>query len=790
MPFGKRVVTGYCVRIDESPAEGLELSKIKTVLDVIDKIPLFSSADFQFYKWMADYYLCSLGEVLRLASPFGSDVQSSRKIIIDRNECSRLLSLEKKQLSLRYQVLTFLLNKDVHSFSSIRKQFKKSGIYSLLRQLHIAGAITILDEVEKPKIKEKSEIWLRIEMPEEEVYEYLPEIERKSPRQLEVMLYMLKLKGGSVAMKDVLKELKVNQGAINALVKKSLLVSFSKRVERSYKESYVDELQKYQLTEAQDSVKNAVQNAIQEGVFKVFLLHGVTGSGKTLVYIELAKKVIELGKKILVLVPEISLTPQITSRFIKELHNSVAVIHSKIAAGERFDSWEKIRSGSINVVIGARSALFAPLDNIGLIVVDEEHDASYKQSDPAPRYNARDSAIMKAKLCGCPVILGSATPSVESMQNALSGKYSLLELKSRVDDAQLPVINLVNVVIERKQKKMENIFSRIMLEKIDERLKKKEGVIVLQNRRGFSTQVYCFECGHIETCVNCSVSMIHHINKNILECHYCGYTKPVPNECTQCGSHAIKFFGAGTEKVEDELSFYFPTAVMGRIDSDALTKKGYLSSVLNRFRTGEIDILVGTQMVAKGLDFSRVTLVCVVSAETNLWLPDFRADERTFQLLTQVAGRAGRNTVKGEVLIQTQNDSHPILKSVVAYDYDAFYKREIFNRKRLNYPPFTKMCIVESRNKDEKKALNALSDFYRRLLRYKNFLKVSPPSTAIIARLREEYRFIIIVRSLREVDIAGNHLRNAIKTEYGAYQKNSEYRDVRLIFDMDPQSIM
>lgn len=376
------------------------------------------------------------------------------------------------------------------------------------------------------------------------------------------------------------------------------------------------------------------------------MLHGVTGSGKTQVYIELARKAVAKNKDVIILVPEISLTPQITTRFINQFGDIVTVLHSRMSLGERYDSWRGIISGKYKVVIGARSALFAPLKNIGLIVVDEEHDQSYKQNDIVPKYNARDSAVIRAKFCNCPVLLGSATPSLESMYNALNNKYVLLELPERIDNAQLPTIKLVDLTIEKKKKRMESIFSKILLDEINDRIEKKESIIILQNRRGFATQVFCTDCGEVITCGDCSVPMIHHINKNILQCHYCNIARQVPKACPLCGSISLKFFGTGTQRVEDELEFYFPKLKIERIDSDAISKRDRLGEILNSFKNGEIDVLVGTQMVAKGLDFSNVTLVGVISAETTLWIPDFRADERTFQLLTQVSGRSGRSEKK------------------------------------------------------------------------------------------------------------------------------------------------
>ena len=461
-----------------------------------------------------------------------------------------------------------------------------------------------------------------------------------------------------------------------------------------------------------------------------------------------------------------------------------------MSAGERYDSWRRVLRGKSKVVIGARSALFAPLRNIGIIVVDEEHDSSYKQGDLIPRYNARDAAVYLGSLHKCPVVLGSATPSIESMYNAKAGKYKLLELPDRIDDAKLPKIIFVNINKERKRKRMENVFSKLLLDKIEDRLKKKEGTIILQNRRGFSTQIYCEDCGEVEICDNCSVPMVFHINKNIIQCHYCGLVKNVPGACTHCGSLAIKFFGTGTERVEDELDFYFPNAKITRVDSDSISRKAVLGKILLSFGKGDIDILVGTQMVSKGLDFSRVTLVGVIAAETTLWLPDFRADERTFQLLTQVSGRAGRSKVPGEVIIQTQNEKHFTLQMVLKNDYLGFYNKEAADRKKLGYPPFTRIALIETKDQSEKKARGAIYDFYSELIRYKKWLKISAPAYAVIARLKGYYRFHILIKSNKKDDPGGAILREVILKSFIKFNRKSRYKDVKLIYDIDPQSIM
>ncbi|MCX6169300.1 MAG: primosomal protein N' [Ignavibacteriales bacterium] len=785
-PFGKRVLTGFVVGTSDSTDIK---EKIKPINDVLDASPIFDKMALKFYEWISDYYLSSLGEALRNSVPYGTEIESKRRVVSDKEFCLKLLNQERKKTSLRAKLLTSLSRKEVHSISQLQKEVKNKNIYSSLRSFEKIGAISVLDEITSAKVKVKKVKFVKLAKSPDEIYELMPEIEKKSPKQVVLLLELLSAKE-PVSLSELLKKTKSASSTVSSLEKKNVLEIFDKEVERTYSDSYKEETKTFELTDPQKKIVEQVGQTIDKNLFETFLLHGVTGSGKTQVYIELAKKVVENGKSVIVLVPEISLTPQITSRFFNYFGDGTAVLHSRMSLGERYDSWRGIIAGRSKVVIGPRSALFAPLQNIGLIVVDEEHDASYKQQEIVPKYNARDAAIILAKFNNCPVLLGSATPSVESMFNALSGKYNLLELNERVDNAKLPKIKLVDITIEKKKKRMESIFSRELLDEIGIHLKKKESVIILQNRRGFATQVFCNDCGEVITCPDCSVPMVHHLNKNILQCHYCGIVKPVPKACPTCGSLSLKFFGTGTQRVEDELDFYFPNAKIERIDSDSINKKGKLGEILNSFRKGEIDILVGTQMVSKGLDFANVTLVGVIAAETSLWIPDFRADERTFQLLTQVSGRSGRSEKEGEVIIQTQNQKHFVLQKVLLNDYKGFYEKEITLREQGEYPPFIRLGLIELKDEKEERVRSAAKDFFEYLRKHEKGLKITPPTEAIIYKLKGSYRFQILIKSLRKFDPSGKFLRNAIMNAFIEFNQKSRYRDVKLIIDIDPQSII
>ncbi len=790
-PFGPKTLTGYCVSVSGEPAaSNIAVEKIKELYEILDPEPLLTSDDLSLYRWMSDYYFAPLGETLKLTVPYGSEIQSKRLVAPDVAYCKTLLEKAKKKASLRSKVLAVLIEKNTVQISVLQKSVKRKNIYSVLRYLQKEGAVSVSEVAGKAKVSVKKERFVQLAISPETVYSMLPEVEKRSPKQVALLLRLLEAEGTALRASVVAKETETPPSVFGSLAKRGIIKLFQKAVDRRRKETFTNDLADYQLTEQQQSVYEEVEKSVIAGEFKPFLLYGVTGSGKTLIYLELAKKVLELGKSVLLLVPEISLTPQITSRFYHRFGDEVIVLHSKISPGERYDAWMKALHGTARIVIGARSALFAPLRNIGLVVIDEEHDASYKQNDTMPRYHARDCAVYKASIAKCPILLGSATPSMESMFNAEQGKYRLLNLPNRVDEAKLPIITMINVVQEKNRKRMLGLFSQTLIEKIRNRLQKKEGVIVLQNRRGFSTSVYCFDCGEVETCENCSVSLVHHINENYLKCHYCGFVKPVPSQCNQCGSFAVKYFGTGTERVEDELAYYLPDAVIKRVDSDSLGKIGSFSRVLSEFRDGAIDILLGTQIVAKGLDFSRVTLVCVVSAETNLWIPDFRADERTFQLLTQVSGRAGRSSVEGEVLIQTQNDQSRVLQKILLNDYMGFYQSELFLRQKHSYPPFSRLCLLEMKDEDPDKVKLAIGELHQAISRHKNYLTITPPSAAVLARINKFYRFQILVKSERAIDPSGSALRRGINEAMQFFHTHSKHRDIQIIADMDPQIVI
>lgn len=787
VPFGKRTLTGFITGIKDTAGEQ---EKIKDIYDILDETPVFTPESLRFYKWLSDYYLSSLGEALRNSAPYGVEIESKKMIYADPDICAKALENEKNKASIKAKILQALCGKKEISLGALQKEIKKKNIYSPLKSLEKEGIITIQDALQKARVRAKMVKFVKLTMPVEDVYDFIPEIEKKSPKQTKLILELINRKGEEVQLSEILEKTQASASSAKGLEEKNIISIFDKEIERNYVEAYKEKQREFSLTEEQQNVVDIISGDIEKKEFKPTLLYGVTGSGKTQVYIELIKKVLEQGKSAVYLVPEISLTPQVTARLFNNFGGIVAVLHSRMSLGERYDAWRGVISGKYKIVIGPRSALFAPVKDIGIIIIDEEHDGSYKQFENVPRYHARDAAVMLGKFSECPVILGSATPSIETMYNAKSEKYRLLELTKRIDGAKMPKIELVNISIERKRSKMENIFSRTLLDHIKDRIEKKQGVIILQNRRGFATQVFCDDCNEFESCPNCSVGLVYHIHSATLQCHYCGFSRKAPPACTHCGSVNLKYYGTGTQRVEDELEYYFPNAKIERVDSDSIGRKGELGMILNRFAKGEIDVLIGTQMVSKGLDFSNVTLVGVISAEATLWLPDFRADERTFQLLTQVAGRAGRSAVEGEVLIQTQNPDNFTLQQALQTNYAAFYEKTVFDRQRFAYPPFARLCLIETKDEDEKKAAGAITDFHKELVKNGAGLIISPPNPAVLAKLKGQYRFHIMVKSPRAVDPSGSLLRNAVLNAFIVFNRDSRSRDVRTIIDIDPQSVI
>ena len=590
----------------------------------------------------------------------------------------------------------------------------------------------------------------KIENSEAGVADKIDNLRKRAPRQAELFDAIVRLEKPMPAA-ELLRKTSFDNQTLRALVKRGLIKLREETVER---DPHADEqfvaTTNLELNAEQALALNKITDALAAPErAKPILLHGVTGSGKTEIYLQAIRVALERGRSAIVLVPEISLTPQTVERFksrFAEMHEAVAVLHSHLSQGERHDEWHKIHSGRARIVIGARSAVFAPLKDVGLIIVDEEHETTYKQEE-APRYHARDVAVVRAKIEKCAVVLGSATPSLESYHNATTGKYELLTLSQRVDDQRMPLMRIVDLRLERRKEKIAPILSEKLSQAIADRLEKREQTILFLNRRGFSTSLLCSNCGEARNCPNCSVALTFHRHMARLSCHLCGHTAAVPKKCPECGKDSLIYAGFGTEKVESTVSHIFPKANVRRMDADSMTRKEAYRETLRNFRTGKIDILVGTQMIAKGLHFPNVTLVGIINADLALHLPDFRAGERTFQLLTQVAGRAGRGETAGEVFVQTYTPFSPSIQFARHHDFAGYFQQELEFRERCDFPPFKHAILITVRSAHEGRAKLSAETLVRRLKESLGSEFILGDTTpAPLEKLQGQFRFHILLR--------------------------------------------
>jgi primosomal protein N' (replication factor Y) len=568
--------------------------------------------------------------------------------------------------------------------------------------------------------------------------------------------------------------------AIPAGIKKGK-ASIGSRLKDKYAEGAAPaKSQPHTLMEEQSRALRSIAAAIERNEHRTFLLHGITASGKTEVYLQAIDIVLGKGKNAIMLVPEISLTPQTVERFVSRFGEHVAVIHSALTDAKRFLEWKKIKDAKARIVVGARSAIFAPFDNVGLIIVDEEHETSYKQDD-VPRYHARDVAEERARINNCPLILGSATPSLESYYKAKIGEYKLIKLTKRIEERLLPRVKIVDMRMELATRQKVTIFSKVLLDAVEATLKKHKQAMIFLNRRGFSTFVNCRQCGLVLKCKRCDAVMVYHFDEKSLVCHYCGYKSPPPDICPKCRSGYIRYFGLGTEKVESEISRVFAGARIARMDSDTTRKSGSHDRILGQFKSGDVDLLVGTQMIAKGLDFPEVTLVAVVSADVSLNLPDFRAGERTFNLLTQVAGRAGRGEDGGEVIVQTYAPHHYAILAAAKHDYEKFYEEEIALRKELSFPPFVNLIKVTVRARNEDLASKVAGDLAVAIKSEDKDAMVAGPAPATISRMRGYFRYNVILKGPNRLGLC-----NLLKKVLSSFKKP---HGVLIAVDVDPISM-
>ncbi|NBK46823.1 primosomal protein N' [Staphylococcus delphini] len=726
VPFGPRKIQGYVMRCLPDDEAEYDLSKLRPILEVKDIQPELTAELVQLSEWYSRYFLSKRISILEAMLPSAIKAKYSKAFKL------------KDDAGLPDEVVMHFNKEGLYYYKDAQQDENIEQLMPYLKEGYIE-AVTILSQ-HTTKKKRRAVRVVSTEMAEA----YL-ETAQKKQKQYEVLAFLLDERHRDVLLQELL-DMAFSTSAINTLEKQGVIEKYDAIVERNpYEGRVFEQEQKRELTPEQQVAYDTLLHSVRQQQAETFLLHGVTGSGKTEVYLQIIEDVLTQGKEAMMLVPEIALTPQMVLRFKRRFGDEVAVLHSALSNGERYDEWQKIRDGRARVSVGARSSVFAPFKNLGMIIIDEEHESTYKQED-YPRYHAKDIAEWRSRYHQCPLVLGSATPSLESYARAEKGVYTLLSMPSRVNQQPLPDVEILDMR-EELANGNRSMFSARLLEAIEQRLERKEQVVLFLNRRGYASFMLCRDCGHVPQCPNCDISLTYHKSSDQLKCHYCGYQEQAPFQCPNCQSEHIRQMGTGTQRVEELLQQQFPDARTIRMDVDTTTKKGSHEKLLKQFGEGNGDILLGTQMIAKGLDFPNITFVGVLNADTMLNLPDFRSSERTFQILTQVAGRAGRHEKKGEVIIQTYNPDHYAIKDVQQNDYLNFYQKEMQFRKLGQYPPYYYLINFTITHEKTKEVLQAATHIHQILLQHltdKAF--VLGPSPSVIPRINNEYRFQVLVK--------------------------------------------
>ena len=782
VPFGKRQLTGYAVALHQkiSPELGIEEATIKDALELLDSEPLLTEEIIKLTQWTADYYATSWGEMLKASLPAGINAAVEQVYSITAKGRDELLKITSAN-SAKAKILQFLGGTGEISSREISKKFGASYSQRALRELVKENWASVFHRTLTAQAKPKRRKVVRLLPPES----HKPDQKAFSEAQTKIVETLLKT-DGEIVFTDLIETTDTSASSINTLAKRGVLEIFVQEIRRDPLENAtLPDLLNLTLTDEQTTVLAEINFALQTQKYKAFLLHGVTGSGKTEIYIRAMKEVLAKGKSALMLVPEIALTPVFSRRLRAVFGNEVAILHSNLSTGERFDEWRRLRAGTARIAIGTRSAVFAPLQNIGLIIVDEEHDGSYRQHE-SPFYHGRDVAIVRANFAKAVVVLGSATPALESFHNSQNGKYDYLTLPNRIGNRPLATAELVDMREVFKVDGKNAIFSPQLIEAIEETHSRGEQSIILLNRRGFSSFVLCRACGETIRCNNCDITLTFHKREAKLICHYCNHRERVPHKCPLCESRFLYFVGEGTEQIEDILRRKFSNLKIARIDRDTTSRRKSFEEVLMSFSRGEIDMLVGTQMLAKGHDFPNVTLVGVISVDAGLALPDFRSAEKTFQLLTQVAGRAGRGRLQGRVLIQTFHPEHYALRHANTQSYEDFYAEEIRFRKNLNYPPFVALASILIKHSNYNYAFDN-AQILRDCLQKSNVEKnciVLGPAPAPLARLKGEHRLQILVK-------ARNRTKLRETLDFALSEAQEQFCDLRVVnVEIDPVNLL
>ncbi|MCF8318893.1 MAG: primosomal protein N' [Sphingobacteriaceae bacterium] len=776
--FGRnRVYTAIIFSISDKAPVGYEA---KYILDVLDEFPIVTAQQLALWEWMSAYYLCTLGEVMQAALPSALKLASETKVTLNIDADYDKSTLTDKE----FLLLDALEIQPVLTIAEIVKILDQKTVFPILRALFDKGMITISEELtEKYRAKTKTYVQLNSFYADAANRRALFDLLERAPKQVDVLQAYLQLAKtqNEIAKSDLLEASDASAATLQALVAKEVFILVEQEVSRlSGVEADLDA--EFTLSTPQQEALNQLKTNLQEK--EVCLVHGVTASGKTEIYIRLIEEYLAKGKQVLYLLPEIGLTTQVIQRLQKIFGTKIGVYHSKFNDNERAEIWQKVLNGDYQVVLGARSAVFLPFNNLGLVVVDEEHENSFKQFDPAPRYHARDSAIFLASLFKAKVVLGSATPSFESYYNAKIGKYGLITLSERYGGVQLPDIQVVSIPDETKRKTMQSHFTSVLLSEIKGALARKEQIILFQNRRGYAPVLLCATCGYTPKCINCEVSLTYHKSSGKLHCHYCGYRQDTVPLCPACGSTKIEHKGFGTEKVEDELSLIFPEARIARMDVDATRTKYGFQQLISDFEDKKIDILVGTQMVAKGLDFANVSTIGILNADSMLNFPDFRAFERSFQLLAQVSGRAGRRDIRGKVIVQAHDIHNRVLQQVIDNDYEGLFQTELIERRNYKYPPLYRLISLCIKHKDPVK-LNQIAEYVAALLRQQFGDRVLGPEAPFVNRIRNYYLQDILLKVEKE-GLSAQKVKIALQQILQGFEQEVLSKGCIIQVDVDP----
>ncbi|MGE7779194.1 primosomal protein N' [Peribacillus sp. NPDC097264] len=765
VPFGPRMVQGFVTGLKDKS----EFAKLRHIKELMDLEPVLNDELLQLGDWLTKEAMCFKISALQAMLPAAMKAKYEKVInIVDGKKAQ--LSTMIQALFGKHDSLSWKDAIEGEHASLLQKELQKGNlelVYFVKNRLNKKTVRVIKPLVSPMELKEMGSSLSGNARKQQELIQYF--IEHPDP----------------IPLKELLELVNASSGTVKSLVAKGALVELEQEVYRDpYENRVFNKSNPFTLTDEQAAALGPIQEKIKQDEHDVFLLYGVTGSGKTEVYLQAIASVMEKGKEAIMLVPEISLTPQTVKRFKERFGEQVAVMHSGLSVGEKYDEWRKIHRKEVKVVVGARSAVFAPFENLGIVIIDEEHEASYKQEEN-PRYHARDVAIERAKSYQCPVILGSATPTLESFARAKKNVYQLLTLSQRMNKHAMPAVDIVDMREELRSGNR-SMFSELLFTKLQDRLEKGQQTVLMLNKRGHSSFVMCRSCGLVINCPNCDISLTYHRFNDIMKCHYCGFEEGMPSVCPECESDHIRFFGTGTQKVEEELSKILPDARVIRMDVDTTSRKGSHERLLNAFGEGKADILLGTQMIAKGLDFPNITLVGVLSADTMLHLPDFRSSEKTFQLLTQVSGRAGRHTLPGEVVIQTYTPEHYSIELSAMQDYDAFYEREMYIRRQAHYPPYYYVILVTVSHEDLMKTVSVtdkITNFLSSRL-HKDSIVLGPVASPI-SRINNRYRYQCLIKYKREPELY-HHLRTLLEH----YQKETAQNHLQISIDLNPQIMM